>query len=283
MNRRTFVMAVIAASSVVSCGDTSKVSMARAEAHVTFLAETAAKDVEEVRRGLPQGAAILAEQWRTHDTFEADLKAVHLALESARRKVQDLRVAKSTFFAVAEPDGRILRNDQEQDRMSGKALFASFPSLVTAKERYFETSGSMPEASGVKAPRPDGQWIAGIPVSVENTTRAVYVTGWSWSSYAYRLEFALRGQIRSELSSKREENEPLVYAFVVVGKTAYGAPVSPDVSRTRLGELDPLSKIKDAEVLKERMEITGRAYGLAVKRVPALGDNVGIAVLRSET
>jgi hypothetical protein len=149
MNRRTFVRAVIAAWCVVSCGDNSKLSMARAEAHASFLAETAAKDVEEVRRGLPQGAALLADQWKAEPAFEANLKAVHLALASARRQVQDLRIAKSTFFAVADPTGTILRNDQEQDKMSGKALFASFPSLVPAKDRYFETTGSMPEASGV--------------------------------------------------------------------------------------------------------------------------------------
>jgi hypothetical protein len=92
------------------------------------------------------------------------------------------------------------------------------------------------------------------------------VTGWSWSAYAYRLEFALRGQIRSELTNKREENEPLVYAFVVVGKSVYGAPVSPEVSRSKLSDLDPLSKIKDAEVFRDRVEITGRTYGIAVLR-----------------
>jgi hypothetical protein len=169
--------------------------------------------------------------------------------------------------------------------MSGKPLFASFPALAAAlrEGKYLETAGSMPEASGVRAPRADGQWIAGTPVTVDGAAKGIYVTGWSWSSYAYRLEFAVRGRIRSELAEKKSENEPLVYVFVIVGKTAYGAPVSPEVSRTQLGELDPLSKIKDAEVYKDKVDITGRAFGLAVKRAPALGSSVGIAVLRSET
>jgi hypothetical protein len=274
---------VMGTSSVLGCGNTTKLSMVRAEAHVGFLVETAAKDVEEVRRGLPQGADQLGAQWKTQPTLEADLKEVHQALEVARRKVQDLRVAKSTFFALADLNGNVLRNDQDQDRMSGRPLFGSFPNLRTAKERYVETLGSMPEASGVRAPRPDGEWVAGTPVKVDGAVKGLYVTGWAWSSYAYRLEFALRGQIKSELADKKGDHEPLVYAFVVVGKSVYGAPVSPDVSRSSLGELDPLSKVKEADTYTDHLDITGRTYGVAVKRAPSLGPDVAIAVLRSET
>lgn len=167
--------------------------------------------------------------------------------------------------------------------MAGKSLFAAFPALTAAKEKYTETSGSMLEAAGVRAPRSDGQWIAGSPVRVGGTTRALYVTGWSWASYAYRLEFALRSKIRSELMGKREENEPLVYVFVVVGKAVYGAPVTPEVSAAAVAGIDPLGKVKGDEVIAERLELTGRGYGLAVRRTPALGPDVGIAVLRSET
>jgi hypothetical protein len=275
-------VALVVVLGAAGCKDTAKISIEHARGHVAFLAETAAKDVEEVRAGLPAGAEVVGSWWKTQ-SLESDLKAAQDSLEAARRKVQELRIAKSTFFALVDLNGNVIRNDQEQDRMAGKALFAAFPALPEAKNRYFETQGSLPEASGVRAPRADGQWIAGTPVRVDGVAKGLYVTGWAWTSYAYRLEFALRGRIRSELKDKREENEPLLYVYVVVGKAAFGAPVSPEVNATEIGKLDPLGKARGAEPFVERIEIEGRSFGLAVRRTPILGEGVGIAVLRSET
>lgn len=278
-----FILTCLVGTGVAACKDTGKESAARASEHVGFLVETVAKDVEEVRHGLPEGAQILASRLKSEPALAKDLNAVRDALEVARRKVQDLRIAKSTFFALSDPAGTALRNDQEQDRMAGKSFFAAFPALVAAKDKYLETTGSMPEASGVRAPRPDGQWVAAAPVTVDGATQAIYVTGWSWASYAYRLEFALRGKVRSALADKKDEKEPLVYVFIVAGKAAFGAPVTPEVNATTIAALDPLEKTKAGETFSTPLEITGRAYGLAVKRAPSLGSDVAIAVLRSET
>ena len=286
---RSFALALLfmafGSAGVAACKDTGKLSAARAAEHVAFLVDTVGKDVEEVRSGLPKGAQLMATQLGRDPAIVKDPNAVKDALEIARRKVQDLRMAKSTFFVLADLGGTALRNDQEQDRMAGRPLFASFPALATAKDSYVETTGSMPEASGVRAPRPDGQWVAGAPVSVNGTTQALYVTGWSWASYAYRLEFALRGKIRSELADKKKANEkePLVYVFVAAGKSVFGAPVTPELDATTIAGLDPLSKVKQGETFSTPIEITGRAYGLAVRRAPSLGADIGIAVLRSET
>jgi hypothetical protein len=266
-----------------SCKDTSRLSKEKATAHVSFLAEAMKKDVEEVRNGLPSGADALAASLKSDATVLTDPKAASRALEEARRKVQDLRIAKSTFFALADANGVVVRNNQEQDRMAGHSLFAAFPALADSKTRYLETSGSMPEASGVRAPRPDGQWVAAAPVRVDGETKGVYATGWSWSAYAYRLEFALRGRIRSELMGKTGEKEPLIYVYMVVGKAAYGAPVSPEVNMKAIADLDPLSKTKGDEVFSTTVDVTGRGFGLAIKRVADAGPDVAVAVLRSET
>jgi hypothetical protein len=283
MKRTALLLLVLATTVAPACKDTAKISMSEASAHVAFLAEAVSRDVEEVRLGLPQGADLLAASWKADPSLVTDLKAAADALEATRRKVQELRLAKSTFFAIADDNGIILRNNQEQDRMAGKSLLSSFPSLSEAKSRYTETVGSMPEASGVRAPRADGQWIAAAPVRIDGATKGLYVTGWSWSSYAYRLEFAIRGKLRSELAGKHDVNEPLVYVFVIVDKTAYGAPVSPEVSRSAVAGSDPLGKTKGEETSTFPIDITGRTYGLAVRRTPVLGQAVGIAVLRSET
>jgi hypothetical protein len=74
-----------------------------------------------------------------------------------------------------------------------------------------------------------------------------------------------------------------VYVYVVVDKTAFGAPVSPAVSAEAIQKLDPMSKAQGATVFTAPLVITDRDFGLAVKAVPELGPRVGIAVLRSET
>lgn len=282
--RRSFLGMVISSGWLgsVGCRDTGKLSAEQATQHAAFLVETIAKDVGEVRSGLPGGAEVVAAAWASQP-LDSDPKAAADALESARRKVQELRLAKATFFAVTDASGIVIRNDQEQDRMAGKALFPAYPALVQAKDRYTETTGSLPEASGVRAPRADAQWVAGVPVRVGGATKGLYVAGWSWASYAYRLEFALRGKLRTELAGNHEKNEPLVYVYIIDGKAAYGAPVSPEVNAQAIQKFDGLANARESNAFTTTLEITGRAFGLAVRRAPALGAEVGVAVLRSET
>jgi hypothetical protein len=271
-------MLVVAAA--LSCTRKSELSAKKAQEHVRALVEATRTDVEEVRAGLPEGAKHLEALFKKPLTQE-DAQDAKEELERARNQVQDLRVAKSTFFAVVTPEGLIVRNDREQDLMAGKNIFEPFPAVRTALEgKYVESQGSMPEASAVRG-RPDAQWIAAQPVKLDGAVRGLYVTGWSWSAYAYRLENAVRSIVRSELAER--EKMPLVYVFVVVDKDVYGAPVSPEVSARAIAALDPLAKIQGEQQHSEELEITGRWFGLAIQRTPALGANVAVAVLRSET
>jgi hypothetical protein len=63
---------------------------------------------------------------------------------------------------------------------------------------------------------------------------------------------------------------------------AYGAPISPDVNAKAIVDQRPLERTKDGAFATE-LSITDRGFGLGVDRVPELGKNVVIAVLRSET
>ena len=164
--------------------------------------------------------------------------------------------------------------------MTGKNAFTSFPELKGALAgRYVETRGSMPEAARVTGK--DGQWVAANPVSVDGKPKALYVTGWSWSAYAYRLENSIRSSVRS--ADGEGARAPLIYVYVVVGEDVFGAPISPEVNAKAIAEQKPMSKIQGDGVHESVIEITGRDFGLAVKGTPALGQGVGIAVLRSET
>lgn len=265
---------------LLGCTNTSEVSRKKAREHVELLAKAAQTDVEEIRKGLPQGAKQL-------EAFLADPKAAENAtdakeaLERARSRVQDLRIAKSTFFLMADTKGTILRSDLEHDALAGKQLFASFAELAQGATKYVETRGSMAEAAGVRG-RPDGQWAAATPVKKGDETLGVYATGWSWSAYAYRLENQLRSTVKSEATAS-ESKEPLVYVYVVVDKEAYGAPISPDVNAKAIKDSGLMGQATGVTVVDTAQKIEGRDFGIALRRVPELGTDVAIAVVRSET
>jgi hypothetical protein len=161
-------------------------------------------------------------------------------------------------------------------------LFEAFGDLKGASSgKYVETRGSMAEAAGVRG-RSDGQWAAATPVMKGAEVAGVYATGWSWSAYAYRLENQLRSLVKSEAADAGTK-EPLVYVYVLVEKEAYGAPISPDVNAKAIKDSGLFGRASGEAVVDGAREIEGRDFGIAVKRVPALGPDVGIAVVRSET
>jgi hypothetical protein len=278
----TFGIAFLAIVSLLSfaCTKTGEVSRKKAREHVELLAKAAQVDVEEVRKGLPLGAKQL-ESFFAQAKAGEDAAAAKNALELARSRVQDLRTAKSTFFLLASPQGSIFRSDMEHDALAGKNLFEAFPELKGAVGKYTETRGSMAEAAGVRG-RSDGQWAVAVPVMKGSEVAGVYATGWSWSAYAYRLENQLRSTVKSEAAANQSK-EPLVYVYVVVEKEAYGAPISPDVNAKAIKDSGLMGRATGEAPVDAVQEIEGREFGIALRRVPALGADVAIAVVRSET
>jgi len=263
------------------CKKPSAISAEKAKANVVLLTQATHSDVAEVRSGLPQGAKFLAGLFATGKPASDDPHGARNALETARNKVQDLRVSKGTFFAVAGTDGTVIRNDQDPDSMAGRSLMLSFPALKAAVAgQYVETRGSMPEAAGVRG-RADGQWVAGQPVLQGAEVKGLYVTGWSWAAYARRLEFALSSNLRGALAEG--EKLPLTYVYLVVGKEVFGAPISPEVNAQAIAKLSPLVNASATTPTTFELEIAGREFGLAVELAPDLGTDVAVAVLRSET
>jgi hypothetical protein len=272
---------ILLLSSVSACKKQSAVSADKAKASVPALAKAAAEDVAQARSGLPQGTKFLLPLFTTGKPAQDDPHAARLALETARNKVQDLRVAKGTFFAVTDEKGVVIRDDDEQDTLAGRPLLPSFAGLQSALNgQYAETRGSMAEVAGVRG-RPDGQWVAAAPVSQGSEVKGLYVMGWSWSAYAYRLESALTSNLRSALAEG--EKMPLVYVYLIVDKDVYGTPISPEVNAQAIAALSPLSNASASAPTSFELAIAGREFGLAVELAPDLGKAVAIAVLRSET
>lgn len=266
---------------VPGCKKASAVSAEKAKANVVNLTKATHSDVAEVRSGLPLGAPFLLPLFTTGKPASDDPHGARAALAAARNKVQDLRVSKGTFFAVSGTDGIVIRDEQDPDLMVGRPLLPSFPELQGALSgKYVETRGSMPEAAGVRG-RSDGQWIAAQPVLQGSEVKGLYVTGWSWSAYAYRLERALSSTLRSELTEGQKL--PLAYVYLIVGKDVYGTPISPEVNAQAIAKVNPLTNASASAATSFELEIDGREFGLGVELAPDLGKDVAVAVLRSET
>src|SRR5215510_5668015 len=100
-SRLTALLGLLACVLPAACESTGKESVAKAVAHAQRLVETAKQDASEVRQGLPRGAEELARLWTDEANPLGDPEAARRLLTRAQGKVQDLRVAKSTFFALA--------------------------------------------------------------------------------------------------------------------------------------------------------------------------------------
>jgi hypothetical protein len=275
----TFAFALL--SLLLGCTKSTELSKQKARGHVDLLAKAANTDVSEVKTGLPLGAKQLEAYFATGKAGE-DAVAAKEALDTARSRVQDLRIAKSTFFLIANDKGIILRSDLEHDALAGKGLFSAFGELQAALTgKYVETRGSMLEAARVRG-RGDGQWAAATPILKGSEVVGLYATGWSLSAYAYRLENQLRSVVKSE-ARETQGKEPLVYVYIVVASDVYGAPISPDVNAKAIQQSGLMGRASGESVVDTALEIEGRDFGLALRRVPALGPDVAIAVLRSET
>lgn len=278
LRRSGAVLVVLAAMSAVACTDKAKLSEKEANANVNALVAIADADVGQIERGLPLGAGKLSSLWANGADAHQDLRAVRAALVRMRREVPDLTIAKSTFFAVADAQGIAIRNDLEEDAMAGTALLPLFPGLAKAEAgSYVTTTGAFP---GPPLPSgPDKDWLAAVPIKKDDGSVAgILLTGWTFRRFAYHLQ----EQLQHDLSQAQGNAKlPVLYVMVFDKSGVYGAPQTPHVNEDAIAHLDPVAKTAAGRA-HGTLTITDRDFGWVAARLPKLGSDIGIAVLRSE-
>jgi hypothetical protein len=266
--------------STAACKDKAQESARMAGGDADDLAALVDKDIGEVERGMPLGAKKLATLLANGNDPKQDVPSVRRALLYMRRDVADLNIAKSTFFALADPNGVAIRNDLEEDVMAGQNLFAVFPALAKAKDGYVTTTGAFP-----KAPKtgPDEDWIAGMPVKREDgSTGAVLVTGWTYRYFARHLQESLKDHLADRAKKNGEEGKlPVFYVAVFDKSGVYSAPLTPPIDDDALRKEDLVGKTASGP-FQGVINITDRAFGYAARRTPKLAPDTGVVVLRSE-
>jgi hypothetical protein len=264
-----------------ACKDQAKESAAHAAPDAALLADLVAKDVGEIERGLPEGAAKLAPLVAGGADPRQDIAGVRRALVRVRREVIDLNVGKSTFFALTDPGGIAIRNDLEEDVMAGQNLVALFPALASAKDAFATGTGSFPSTTPSAAP--DKDWIAGSPVKrTDGTTGALLVTGWSYRYFSRHLQEALKTNLLEQSKAAGQEGKlPVFYTAVFDKAGVYASPLTPDVDTQALAAQDLAAKTAGGPVTGT-VTIADRPFGYAAQRTPKLAPDTGIVVLRSD-
>lgn len=273
--------ALVVAFALPACTDKSKAYAVHAGQEAQKLAALSDKDCAEVERGLPEGAKLLAPLFAKGQDPRQDLPGVRAALKKVRRDVIDLNVAKSTFFALADDHGVAIRNDLDTDVMAGQNLFTIFPDLAKAKSGYATATGAFPSAAA--APEPDKDWIAAVPVTKDDgSVGGYFVTGWTYRYFARHLSDAVKSDLVDAAHAAGTEGKLPVYYIAVFDKSGvYTAPLTPDVNRKALVDLDLVGKTASGPY-QAPMTITDRGFGVGAIRVPKLGADTGVVILWSE-
>jgi hypothetical protein len=261
-----------------ACTDKGKVSEKEAASNLDALLAIADTDVGQIEHGLPVGAAKLSALWAKGGDPRLDLRAVRIALAKMRREVPDLTVAKSTFFAIADAQGVAIRNDLEEDAMAGTALLPLFPELAKAEAgSYVATTGAFP---GPPLPSgPDKDWLAAVPIKKDDgSVGGILLTGWTFRRFAYHLQEQLLHDIADKQGNARL---PVLYVMLFDKSGVYGAAQTPHVNEQAIADLSPVTKTSTGRA-EGTLAITDRDFGWVAARLPKLGPDVGLAVLRSE-
>lgn len=267
---------------ITGCDEARKASEAAAVEELAHIAPIVKEDVAQVKRGLPRGAEKLTKALDA-DTL-GNSGALQKAIARARAEDKDLAVSKGTWFSYADTTGTVLRSEQDPDMLAGKSVIAAFPSLKKALEPaggLAEGFGEMKELKMAKT-GPDMAWLAAVAVKDDKgAAKGLFVTGWSFRAFVYHLEQAAKMAVTDAAQKKGRKNPPLVYIYLLKGKTAYGAPGTPDVNAKAVEDMDLLGKTAGG-AYRGSMEVTNRTFGVAGSRVPEMGDDAALAVLASE-
>lgn len=264
-----------------ACEDDGKASQKHATELCAKLAPLVRDDVGQVRTGLPAGAEKLATLVDTDPG--ADLLGLQRAIAGARASVKDLAFAKSTFFSFADTSGTVLRSEADPDMLANRSVLAAFPELKKAldpKSGVVEVFGEMQEMRGVRN-GPDLQWVAAHPVKDGGgELKGMFVTGWSFRAYAYRLQEAARRDLLEITKRDGLKSMPLLYVFAWKGSKAYGEKLTPDVNAEAVEKLDLPAKTASGP-WSGTVDIAGRTFGVAAERTPELAPDAGVAALVS--
>jgi hypothetical protein len=264
------------------CGDQAKASEDAAFDAVDLAKEIVARDVEQVRKGMPEGVKVLAKRM-PGDPLGSRLE-LQTAIKAARENTDTLQIAKSTFFSFAMPDGQVLRSEIDPDRLVDQNILKAFPGLAKALEPnagLVEAYGQLEALRGVRK-GDDLAWVVAhaVPSKEGDKPAGLFLSGWSFRLYARVVQEGVRQKLIERTKNSEKKEIPVVYPYFMKSGGAYGDPDAPDVNAEQLVKLEAGQKAQSAD-FRTHIEIEKRTFGIAAKKEPLFGDDAAVAVVAS--
>lgn len=283
MRRRSFVsllgFAAVSAGAF-GCDDSAKKSEAAATESLDVVFPLVERDVGQVRKGLPEGVKAIEKKLPSDPA--GSRQELQKAIKDTRNAIDDLAFAKVTFFAFATPEGVVLRNETDPDRLVEQNVFKALPGLEKAKDPAagaVEVFGKMDAIRGVKKGE-DIAWVVAQGIPGDGGAKGVIVTGWSIRLYVRVLEQQLVAKLTEKAKEAKQNNVPVAYVFIVKGTEAFGDPDRADELTATIAKLDLVAKTAGGD-FKVSQEIEKRQFGIAARRAPILGEDAAIVVAAS--
>ncbi len=290
MLRRAFLLAAISVFALAGCKSKAQKQAEIAVGDVERVQKTVTeRHVDALSRALPKAADAVAEKLGDSVDVHAAASTLGAAFVELRNKTDDLRSAKRSYFVITDDKGEVAWVDDDSWVVVGRRMAATFPPVKQALEGapYATGSGRYGGASEDAL-----SFAEAVPIKKGETIVGALVAVWE----AHEAAEDLQRQLATELAMKSVEpktrvkpkdkralqlDAPDVWVAVFQGKNVYFQQDAPQPLEDATKALDLAGKTSGGP-WHGTYDVMNKGWGAAAKRVPSLGPDVGIAVLRLE-
>lgn len=292
MDRRSFLFASAALTSSAIAGCKSK-AQKQAEAAIVDVARieklVADRHVESLARALPIAATALGAKLDKPIGPE-EAKTLGPAFDELRNKTDDLRSAKRSYFAISDPAGEIVWVDDPTWVVVGRKLAVAFPEsaeVAAGKKPYAAGAGRYGGAS------PEAlTFFEAAPIAHGDARLGLLVAAWEVHEVAEDLQRQLQTDLAMKtVKPKVRAKQKDKYQLALDTPDLWVAVFGKDHLWLQEGAPQPLEDGAKAIGLYAKtaagpwhgtFEVMNKTWGGAAKRLPGLGPDIGVAVLRHD-
>jgi hypothetical protein len=290
MHRRTFLLA-LGATATVGCKSKAQRQADAAVPDVARLEKLLAeRHVDSLARALPAAADELAKELGDGELTPTGAPAIGAKFDGLRDRKDDLRSAKRSYFALIDPGGEIVWVDDPSWLVVGRKAGIAFGGLadVLAGKAKYSTGfgrygGADPEAL---------TFFEAAAIVRGGTTVGALLSAWEVHEAAEDMQRQLQTElamktVKPKTRAKAKDKYQLALdtpdLWVAIFSDKYvwlqdGAPQTLEEATKGIGLHANTAK----GPWSGTFDVLNRGWGAAAKRIPALGADIGVAVLRHE-
>jgi hypothetical protein len=186
----------------------------------------------------------------------------------------DLLTSGLLFVAVLDGQGKFIVRDEGPEKMYRQDLRPRFAAVREALAgRAACSTGLLPGDSYAVA-------LVAVPIQKDGRTLGAFIGAASYPSLARRAE-----RLRAHQSQGVDGGmayAPTVRVSLFWKDQVHSGSIQPELDPTRPRAATRRAELARARVFTRFLNVQSREFGLAVRRVPSLGEDAGVIVWRAE-